>query len=124
MAVKNIKRSLNMSEEMHGLLMQLTAKRGRDVTESDLIREAIREYLDAQSDLVGSKRHFGKSLQARLDRLESILTFQANVQIYLLSALFESDAEEALAEAIITAKRDGEALLAQIRAVRDLEPPT
>ncbi len=124
MAVKNVKRSLNMSEEMHGLLLQITAKRGRDVTESDIIREAIREYLDAQSDLVGSKRHFAKSLQARLARLEVILTFQANVQIYLLSALFESDADEALAEAIIMAKRDGEALLAQIRAVRDLEPPT
>ena len=124
MAVKNVKRSLNISEEMHGLLLQLTAKRGRDVTESDIIREAIREYLDEQSDLVGSKRHFQKSLQARIDRLESILTFQANVQIYLLSALFESAADDALAEAIITAKRDGEALLAQIRAVRELEPPT
>jgi len=123
MAIKNVKRSLNMSEEMHGLLLQITAKRGRDVTESDIIREAIREYLDEQSDLVGSKRHFQKSLQARLDRLESILTFQANVQIYLLSALFESDADDALAEAIITAKRDGEALLAQIRAVRELDPP-
>ena len=124
MAIKNVKRSLNMSEEMHGLLLQITAKRGRDVTESDIIREAIREYLDEQSDLVGSKRHFQKSLQARIDRLESILTFQANVQIYLLSALFESDADDALAEAIITAKRDGEVLLAQIRAVRELEPPT
>lgn len=119
MAQKNIKRSIAMSQEMHDLLTQLVAKRERDVTESGLIREAIRQFLDDQSDMVGSRRHFQKSLQERLDRLESALTFQMNVLIYLLAAILADDT--AIDDAIIAAKSEGEALTAQIKTVRDLK---
>lgn len=116
---KNIKRSIAMSEEMHALLTQIAAKHGRDITESHLIREAIRQFLDEQVDAVGSRRHFQKSLQLRLDRLERSLTFQMNILIYLLAALLADDS--AIDEAIIAAKRDGASLLKQIEAVRDLK---
>jgi uncharacterized protein YigE (DUF2233 family) len=36
--------------------------------EAHLIRDAIRQYLDAQADGVGSRRHFQRSFQARIDR--------------------------------------------------------
>jgi len=119
MAAKTVKRSISMTPEMHDLLAQIVVKRDRDVTEASLIREAIRQYLDEQSDLVGSRRHFQKSLQLRIDRLESTLTFQMNVLVYLLAAILAD--ESAIDEAIIAAKRDGAALLAQIDAIRDLK---
>jgi hypothetical protein len=110
-----------MAQEMHELLLQLAAMRGRGVTEADLIREAIRQFLDEQSDVVGSRRHFQKSLQERLDQLESTLTFHLHILIYLLSPVFGEDGELTLADAMVSAKRDGEMLLAQITAVRDLK---
>jgi predicted DNA-binding protein len=119
MPQKHIKRSIAMSEEMHALLTQIAAKHGRDITESHLIREAIRQFLDEQTDLVGSRRHFQKSLQLRIDRLERSLSFQMNIVIYLLSAILADDS--AVDEAIIAAKRDGASLMKQIEAVRDLK---
>ena len=119
MPQKNIKRSIAMSEEMHVLLTQIAAKHGRHITESHLIREAIRQFLDEQTDMVGSRRHFQKSLQLRLDRLERSLVFQMNILIYLLAAILADDS--AIDDAIIAAKRDGAALMKQIEVVRDLK---
>ena len=119
MPQKNIKRSIAMSEEMHALLAQIAARRGRDITESHLIREAIRQFLDEQVDAVGSRRHFQKSLQLRLDRLERTLVFQMNIVIYLLSTILADDT--AIDDAIIAARRDGARLMQQIEAVRELK---
>jgi Arc/MetJ-type ribon-helix-helix transcriptional regulator len=119
MPQKNIKRSIAMSEEMHAVLTQIAVKHGRDITESHLIREAIRQFLDEQVDAVGSRRHFQKSLQLRLDRLERTLLFQMNIVIYLLSAILADDS--AIEDAIIAARRDGTPLMQQIEAVRDLK---
>ena len=121
MAAKTVRRSISMTPEMRDLLAQIAARRGRDVKEVDLIREAIRHYLDEQADVVGSRRHFQKSLQARLDELEHTLTFQTNILIYLLSAVIGDESGAAIENAIIIAKRDGETLLAQIAAVRDIK---
>jgi len=121
MATKTVRRSISMTPEMRDLLAQIVAKRGREVKENDLIREAIRQYLDEQADVVGSRRHFQKSLQARLDRLENTLTFQMNVLTYLLATVLSDESGAAIEDAIVTAKRDGEVLLKQIAAVRDLK---
>jgi len=110
-----------MTPEMHDLLAQIAAKHGREVKEVDLIRDAIRRYLDEQSDVVGSRRHFQKSLQMRLDKLETTLTFQMHVLIYLLSTVLGDESDAAIDEAIVAAKRDGKRLLKRITAVRDLE---
>jgi len=121
MATKTVRRSISMTPEMRDLLAQIVAKRGREVKENDLIREAIRQYLDEQADVVGSRRHFQKSLQVRLDRLENTLTFQMNVLTYLLATVLGDESGAAIEDAIVTAKRDGESLLKQIAAVRDLK---
>jgi metal-responsive CopG/Arc/MetJ family transcriptional regulator len=121
MAAKTVRRSITIPAEMHDLLVQFAARRGRNVREADLIRDAIRQYLDEETDLVGSRRHFQKSLQARLDRLEHTLTFQMNILIFLLSAVANDDSGRAIEDAIVAAKRDGQTLLAQIAAVRDME---
>ena len=118
MATKTVRRSISMTPEMRDLLAQIAAKHGRDVTENDLIRDAIRHYLDQQSDVVGSRRHFQRSLQARLDRLESTLTFQMLMLTFLLTTVLGDESGEAIDEAMATAARDGEALLKQIAALR------
>ena len=51
---KSIRRSVSMTPEMRDRLAQLASKHPRDVTEADLIREAIRADLDEQTDLIGS----------------------------------------------------------------------
>jgi len=122
MAHKNIKRSVSMSEEMHALLTQIAAKRGRDITEAHLIREAIRQFLDEQTEIVGSRRHFQKSLQARLDQLEDRLTFQVHILVFLLMAILAD--ETVLNEAIRSAGRDGERLLERIQAMRAQQEDT
>ena len=122
MAAKTVKRSISMTPEMRDLLAQIVAKRDRDTTEASLIREAIRQFLDEQTDMVGSRRHFQKSLQLRIDRLEQSLLFQMNIVIYLLTAILADDS--AVEDAIIAAKKDGAGLMQQIEAVRDLKDQT
>jgi predicted DNA-binding protein len=121
MAKKSIQRSITMTQEMRDRLALLVSKQPRDTTESDLIREAIRLYLDNQEDIIGSRKHFQKSLQDRLDRLESAFAFHLNVLIYLLAASEPEGSPERIADAIITARRDGETLLAQMKAVREMK---
>jgi predicted DNA-binding protein len=121
MVKKSVQRSITMTQEMRDRLALLVSKQPRDTTEADLIREAIRLYLENQEDIIGSRKHFQKSLQDRLDRLESALAFHLNVLIYLLAALEPEGSTERIADAIIAARRDGETLLAQMQAVREMK---
>lgn len=120
MASKTFRRSLNLPPEMHEQLIQLVARQPRDVSEADLIRDALRQYLDQQAGLIGSRRFFQKSLQTRVDRLEEALAFHLNILVYLVADLTPSTSAERITEAIIAARRDGGTLLAQIEAVRKL----
>jgi Arc/MetJ-type ribon-helix-helix transcriptional regulator len=120
MSTRSIRRSISITPDMRDLLAQLVAKHGRDVCEADLIRDAIRQYLDGQAAVIGSRRHFQKSLQARIDRLEAALSFHLLVLISLLAAVHGDDADRAIDDAIVMARRDGAALLRRIDAVRDL----
>lgn len=123
MSKKSVQRSITMSQEMRDRLALLVSKRPRDTTEADIIREAIRLYLDNQEDIIGSRKHFQKSLQDRLDRLESTFAFHLNVLIYLLAGPEMEGSSERIADAIIAARRDGETLLAQMQAVREMKVP-
>ena len=44
-----------MTPQLRARLQQLLAKQGKDVTEADLIRQAIPEFLDRQEDITGSR---------------------------------------------------------------------
>jgi Arc/MetJ-type ribon-helix-helix transcriptional regulator len=119
-----------MTEEMQDRLQQLVSKHGREFSESDLIREAIRRYLDDQEDIIGSRRHFQKSFQDRVDRLELALAFHLNVLLHLVAGGFaltlqaitkqKVPTQQLIQNAVIAARRDT-ALTAQIAAVRDME---
>ena len=121
MANYTVRRSIGMTPEMRDLLAQIVSKQPRDVTEADVIRDAIRQYIDGQEDIIGSRRHFQKSLQERLDRMEAALTFHLNVLVYLMAALEPSSSHELIADAIIAAKQDGEVLLREMGRVRELK---
>jgi len=105
-----------MTPEMAQRLSQIASTKPRNVSEADLIRNAIRHYLDEQEDLVGSRRHFQRALQARVDELEDAIAFQLNVLVYLLA-----HDQETVREAIIAARERGKTLLAQMKAVRAIQ---
>ena len=116
MSRKSIRRSLSMTREMARRLTQIASTKPRNITEADLIREAIRRFLDEQEDLTGSRKHFQRSFRQRIDQLEEAVSFQLNVLVYLLSI-----DEDHLREAIIAAKQNGKTLLAQMNAVHELK---
>lgn len=133
MKTKTVRRSIAITPEMRDLLRLLVNKRRGEVCEADLIREAIRRYLDEQADIVGSRRHFQKTFQDRIDHLEIVLSFHLNVLLYLTALSLAlmlphftktpTTVQQLLQQAIIAARRDGDALLAQIDAVRDMPDP-
>jgi hypothetical protein len=53
--------------------------------------------------------------------MESVLVFQMQVLTYLLAAVLGDESGAAIDDAIIMARRDGENLMKQIAAVRDLK---
>lgn len=124
MAKPSIRRSITLTAEMRAQLTQILSGRSPEVTEVDLIREAIRHYIDQQTDVIGSRRHFYKSMKARMDQIEANLGFQMHIVTALITFLMEDDQGKAINEAIVYARRNRDILDARIAAVRDLEDPT
>ncbi len=121
MRKKAVRLTISMTPEMHELLIQLKQKQPRPVSEAELIRQAIRAFLDLQGDLIGSRRHFQKTLQDRIGAWEDTTTFHLNILVYLVAALDPDRAGARIAEAILAARRDGETLRKQIATVRKLK---
>lgn len=130
MPTRTVRRSIALTRETRDLLVQLAHKQGSRVTPSDLIREAIRLYLERQEDVLSSRRHFSRTFQDRIERLEQDIAFHLNVLVHLQAAALARmlahltkervSPQQLIQQAIIAARRDGSALNAQIRAVRDL----
>ncbi|MDX1990986.1 MAG: hypothetical protein SF029_01270 [bacterium] len=116
---QSIRRSISLPLPMHERLVLLLSQRERSTTEADLIREAVRRYLDEQEQIASSRRHFTRTFQERLDQLEAALTFHLNVLLFLLTA-DDSATRQLVEQAIIAARRDGKTVLAQMKAVREM----
>lgn len=99
----NHRSSISMTQAMWIKLEQVVENR-RDpkFKVSDAMREAIRFYLDHQEDLIGSRKHFGKSLQNRISLHEQTMLFTLHAILLLMARLF----------AYLIKSRDG----------RDIEP--
>lgn len=69
-----------ITPELYTLLQQVRIAK-RFETDADLMRAALRAYLDEQSEQVASKRHFNSTFQRRISHLEWHLT----VMTYLLA---------------------------------------
>lgn len=128
-ASKTVRRSVAMTPQMRLRLQQLLEKETRDVTEADLIRQAIREYLDRQEDVTGSKAHFRKTFRDRIDQLQDDLEFHLHVITALVAyglavmlPMFTEQSittEELIQAAIVAAERNAKTVQEQINAVRD-----
>jgi Arc/MetJ-type ribon-helix-helix transcriptional regulator len=129
-ATYTTRRSVAMTPQLRARLQQLLDRQGKDVTEADLIRQAIREFLDRQEDISGSRAHFRKTFQTRIDALEEGLTFRLDVLLALVAhglavmlPVFTEQpitAAELIQAAIVAAARDADTLQQQIDAVREL----
>jgi metal-responsive CopG/Arc/MetJ family transcriptional regulator len=70
--------SVYITDGMNAKLTELATKRtrskGQQVSKADLIREALRLYLNEQTDLRGSRKQIAKSLECQLSDTETRLT--------------------------------------------------
>ncbi len=130
-ATKTARRTITMTPQLQARLRQVAETGPRDITEADLIRQAIREFLDRQEDIVGSRAHFRKTFQERIDTLDDALTFRLDVLLALLAhglavmlPVFTEQpitAGELIQAAIVAAQHNAAAIQAQIDAVREHE---
>ncbi len=130
----SIRYSVSVSSEMDERLKQILGKQDRRTSMNDLVRLALRQYIDDQEDVIGSRRHFSKSLQNRVDDLEGLVVFYLNVLIFLLASslavLIQATTGDTkiqsislIRTAIASALRDGPQLSKQIQAVRGEQAP-
>ena len=69
---------IRVSDDLLTLIDQIRIATKHD-SRADLTRTALREFLDNQGDQIGSRRHFSKSMNKRMDGLEQMLMqMQAN----------------------------------------------
>jgi len=68
--------SVGVTPEMDRYLEDLAhtrTRKGKPMSKADLIREAIRYYMDNQDDLTGSRRQLARSLDGKLQNVMSAL---------------------------------------------------
>ena len=139
-----VQHTVYMTPEMWNYLTQLALKRGHDCNENTLIREAVRLFIDSQAEVIGSRRHFQKSFQERIDQLEQRLSgdaarnaqtalFYAQIAIqlvaismaHLLSAVTRKEvtAQQLVQRAVVEARRGETTFGAQVQSVRDMPMP-
>jgi len=127
-ATKTVRRSVAMTPQLRARLQQLIDQQDKEITEAELIRQAIREYLDRQEDITGSKAHFRKTFQARIDELQDDLEFHLQVIIALLAhglavmlPVFTEQPItplELIQAAIVSAQQNADSIRSQIDMVR------
>ncbi len=128
-ATRTVRRSVAMTPQLRARLQQLIDKQDKEITEAEVIREAIREYLDRQEDITGSKMHFHKVFRDRIDELEDDLEFHLHVIIALIThglavmlPVFTEQpitAAELIQAAIVSAGQDAQTVKQQIDTVRE-----
>ncbi|MCK6578389.1 MAG: ribbon-helix-helix domain-containing protein [Anaerolineae bacterium] len=96
--------TVQVTEAMDDRLEQVA--RGRDEAKAEVVRAALRAFLDEQEDVIGSRKHFTKAFGRRVDHIERLLsvTLWLNLQtLHLLSERLRKEQVEAgdlLADAI------------------------
>jgi len=76
--------SFGMTPDMDRYLEELArtrSRQGNPVSKADLLREAVRLYLDQQADLTGSRKQIAKSLEGKFEALAgTIQALSLNLQ--------------------------------------------
>ena len=84
-----------ISAELQRKLEQIRDQRGPKVTVPDIVREAIRLYIDNEEEIIGSRRHFQRGLRENIDTVKDeilwnnliTLAFMWHMQTPLLTAV-------------------------------------
>jgi Arc/MetJ-type ribon-helix-helix transcriptional regulator len=128
-ATKTVRRSVAMTPQLRARLQQLIDKQDKETTEAEIIRQAIREYLDRQEDITGSRAHFRKTFQERIDLLQDDLEFHLHVVIALIAhglavmlPVFTEQpitALELIQAAVVSAQQNAASIQSQIDSVRE-----
>jgi len=85
----NYRTSVGMTKAMQAKLEQVVENRkDPKFTQADAIREAIRFYLDQQEDLIGSRKHFSRSLERNLKNNEEKILFILYAMLFLIARMF------------------------------------
>lgn len=97
----------HISPAMDNRLEQIASQ--RDEPKAEVVRAALRAYLDGQEDLIGSRKHFSKMFQRRVDYLERLLTASLWLNVQTVQILSERIKKEphALADLLEGAIRAG-----------------
>jgi predicted DNA-binding protein len=79
--------SLHITPAMSNRLDQIALM--RDEAKAEIVRAALRMYLDEQEDLISSRKHFTKMFQRRVDYIEKLLVITLWVNIQMMQILYE-----------------------------------
>lgn len=74
-----------VTAEMQRKLTQIRDQRGPQVTVPDVVREAIRLYVDDQEQIIGSRRHFQKTLREEIELAQRVITWNQIVLMVMVS---------------------------------------
>ena len=99
--------SVQITNAMDDRLEQVA--RGRDEAKSEVVRIALRAFLDEQEDVIGSRKHFTKAFGRRIDYLERLLSVVLAVNLDTLHMLSERLKKETVAieDLVVKAVNDG-----------------
>jgi len=117
--------SVQVTKAMDDRLEQVA--RGRDEAKSEVIRAALRAFLDEQEDVIGSRKHFTKAFGRRIDHLERLLVTLMAVSLDVKQLFLERierrpvDLGDLLEAAIRTGVRTHELANELVEAIVTLE---
>ncbi|MHB8753220.1 MAG: hypothetical protein ACYDBJ_29050 [Aggregatilineales bacterium] len=123
-----------VTPQMKARLDQVLSTRARGISMSDLACEALELFLTGQEDQIGSRQHFSRSLQRRIDQLEARLANYLNLVVFMQANGFALLVQHLTGDSnrvqpgyflkigVEAMARDGEKLRNQLRLIeRDLE---
>jgi len=105
--------------------------RGRDEAKAEVVRAALRAFLDEQEDVIGSRKHFTKAFGRRIDHVETLLMMLISLDLDIKHMLVERlkkeavDLGELLEDAVRTALNTGDTInqMVEVIAAQKTKPP-
>jgi len=79
--------TVHITGAMENRLEQIASQ--RDEPKAEVVRAALRAYLDDQEDLIGSRKHFTKMFQRRVDYVERLTVISLWINVQVMHMLYE-----------------------------------
>lgn len=79
--------TVHITEPMDDRLEQVAKQ--RDEPKAEVVRAALRAWLDEQEDLIGSRKHFTKMFGRRVDALDRLVVVTLAISLQTLHLFYE-----------------------------------